>query len=204
MSQRLPQPARGVRVQRRPERRVERLLEPPVTCGTGAAQLAEPLQPSSICQNAVRACRLSAAERPVSSPRASVQTARRLEPRTPAGPAQAGQRLNMVCVHCIVERSAGQWRPTQFLGRYLCRELVQAYSPWPSGHTGAGHVRTHAALGRMPLKGLQAAVSTCNKAASARHDDSSKARAPWTKSMQGRINVSVSKYTTSLRCSLMC
>ncbi len=41
MSQRPPQPARDVKVQRRPELRLKRLLKPPATCGTRLAQLAE-------------------------------------------------------------------------------------------------------------------------------------------------------------------
>jgi len=78
--------------------------------------------------------------------------------------------LDMDCIHCIVERSGGQ----KSSSADLCRELVQAYSPWPSCHTCAGHVFTRAALGRMLLKRLQAAVSGCNKAGPAHHcDDSS-------------------------------
>ncbi len=59
-----------------------------------------------------------------------------------------------------------QWRPTVFLGRYLCRELVQADGPWPSCQSRCA--RTHAALRRMLLEGLQAASFCCNKAGSAR------------------------------------
>ncbi len=45
--QRPPQPAHGVGVQRRPGRRLERLLEPPVACSMRPAQPAEPLERSS-------------------------------------------------------------------------------------------------------------------------------------------------------------
>ena len=47
----------------------------------------------------------------------------------------------LASVYTLLPLQCGAQRgPTQVLGRYLCRELVQAHSPWPSGHTSTGHV----------------------------------------------------------------
>ncbi len=155
MSQRPPQPARDVKVQRRPELRLKRLLKPPATCGTRLAQLAESsiVLPHVNIQCAPADCPQQKGLCPAPVPVAHCSMSWRAHACRTCTCWPAFIHCRTHPLHCEAQR-----RPTQFLVRYLCRKLVQAHSPWPGGHTGAGHVRTHAALRRMLLNGLQAAV----------------------------------------------
>jgi hypothetical protein len=166
MSQRPPQPARDVKVQRRPERRLERLLKPPATCGT--RQLS-----SQSLSSVLHLSTCSARLQTVRNVKACVQPPCQFEHCSMSWRAHACRTCTYwpAFIHCRTHplHCEAQRRPTQFLVRYLCRKLVQAHSPRPGGHTGAGHVHTQAALRRMLLKGLQAAIRGCGKAGSRRH-----------------------------------